>query len=117
MGKALLSQAIHEKGACSGAFIAVNCEIYGDVWRWRNIGGDRTDNENGLSGVGGTGHGGMLFLKRLDIWRWSYSRFAVVKQGVLRHATGECAAFNKLLRQLVHLTCNAGGRKMLSRQP
>lgn len=75
VGKALLSQAIHnESERAAGPYIAVNCELYGDAALAEEfIGGDRTDSENGRLSRLELAHGGTLFLKRLNIWRWSYS--------------------------------------------
>lgn len=95
VGKALLSQAIHnESERAAGPYIAVNCELYGDAALAEEfIGGDRTDSENGRLSRLELAHGGTLFLERLNIWRWSYSLpcFRLSSRGY--HATG-CAAFN-----------------------
>ncbi|EFZ39392.1 PTS-dependent dihydroxyacetone kinase operon regulatory domain protein, partial [Escherichia coli EPECa14] len=68
VGKALLSQAIHnESERAAGPYIAVNCELYGDAALAEEfIGGDRTDNENGRLSRLELAHGGTLFLEKIE---------------------------------------------------
>ncbi|MEN1226321.1 sigma 54-interacting transcriptional regulator, partial [Pseudomonas aeruginosa] len=87
MGKALLSQAIHnESERAAGPYIAVNCELYGDAALAEEfIGGDRTDNENGRLSRLELAHGGTLFLEKIEYLavELQSALLQVIKQGVI----------------------------------
>ena len=95
VGKALLSQAIHnESERAAGPYIAVNCELYGDAALAEEfIGGDRTDSENGRLSRLELAHGGTLFLEKIEYLAVELqSALASGYQAGCYHATG-CAAF------------------------
>ncbi|EEY8604803.1 sigma-54-dependent Fis family transcriptional regulator, partial [Escherichia coli] len=87
VGKALLSQAIHnESERAAGPYIAVNCELYGDAALAEEfIGGDRTDNENGRLSRLELAHGGTLFLEKIEYLavELQSALLQVIKQGVI----------------------------------
>ena len=88
MGKALLSQAIHnESERAAGPYIAVNCELYGDAALAEEfIGGDRTDSENGRLSRLELAHGGTLFLEKIEYLAVELrsALLQVIKQGLSR---------------------------------
>ncbi|SQD03279.1 PTS-dependent dihydroxyacetone kinase operon regulator (sigma-54 dependent transcriptional regulator) [Escherichia coli] len=68
VGKALLSQAIHNEASVLQVLISPSiCELYGDAALAEEfIGGDRTDNENGRLSRLELAHGGTLFLEKIE---------------------------------------------------
>ncbi|EFB2825930.1 PTS-dependent dihydroxyacetone kinase operon transcriptional regulator DhaR [Escherichia coli] len=87
VGKALLSQAIHnESERAAGPYIAVNCELYGDATLVEEfIGGDRTENKNGRLSRLELAHGGTLFLEKIEYLavELQSALLQVIKQGVI----------------------------------
>ncbi len=87
VGKALLSQAIHnESERAAGPYIAVNCELYGDATLVDAfIGGDGAESENGRLSRLELAHGGTLFLEKIEYLAMELQSalLQVIKQGVI----------------------------------